>query len=53
MSPEEIEANQAAQRDMFAALKARKEALEDALKKKTELLKELCAFHQIFNILSF
>ncbi|XP_050412007.1 FERM domain-containing protein 4A isoform X3 [Patella vulgata] len=31
-----------AQREMYQALKARKEALEDALKKKTEELKNLC-----------
>lgn len=31
-----------AERDMYQALKARKEALEDALRKKTEELKMLC-----------
>ena len=42
MTPEELEASQAAKRDMYAALKARKEALEEAVKKKTEELKLLC-----------
>ena len=42
VTPEELEASQAAKRDMYAALKARKEALEEAVKKKTEELKLLC-----------
>ncbi len=45
MSPvnaEELEAFRSAQNDMMEALKARKAALEDALKKKTEQLKALC-----------
>lgn len=39
---EELEATRGAQRDMFAALKARKEVLEEALRKKTEELKAIC-----------
>ncbi|CAH1784308.1 unnamed protein product, partial [Owenia fusiformis] len=42
LSIEESETTKAAQRDMYAALKARKEALEEALRKKTEELKLLC-----------
>ncbi len=42
VTPEDLEASRAAQRDMFAALKARKDALEEALKKRTEELKALC-----------
>ena len=39
---EDYEVSRAAQRDMYAALKERRHALEEALRKKTELLKALC-----------
>ncbi|XP_013384696.1 FERM domain-containing protein 4A isoform X2 [Lingula anatina] len=42
LTTEQLEIARAAQRDMYAALKARKEALEEALKKKTAELKLLC-----------
>ncbi len=42
VSAEELEACRAAQRDMMEALKARRAALEDALSKRTEQLKQLC-----------
>ena len=42
VSQEELEACRAAQRDMLEALKARKAALEDALKQRTDQLKALC-----------
>jgi hypothetical protein len=40
--PEEAAEYAAAKREMYQALKARKAALEEALKKKTEELKALC-----------
>lgn len=42
LTAEDFEACTAAQRDMYAALKERRLALEEALKKKTEQLKSLC-----------
>jgi len=42
LSLDDLEATRTAQRDMYAALKARKEVLEEALRKKTEELKAIC-----------
>ena len=42
VSLDDLEATRTAQRDMHAALKARKEVLEEALRKKTEELKAIC-----------
>ena len=52
VGPPELEETRAAQRDMYAALKARKEALEEALRKKTEELKALCLNEAVSALLS-
>ena len=39
---EEIESSRIAQKEMYEALEARKRLLEEALKKKTEELKQIC-----------
>jgi 5'-3' exonuclease len=40
------------QREMYSALKARREALEDILRKKTEELKNLCIKEGVRRLLS-
>ena len=42
MTVDDVEASRAAHRDMFAALKARRDLLEESVRKKTEELKALC-----------
>ncbi|KAI0231688.1 FERM domain-containing protein 4B [Lamellibrachia satsuma] len=42
LTVDDIEASRAAHRDMFAALKARRDLLEESVRKKTEELKALC-----------
>ena len=42
MTTDDIESSRAAHRDMFAALKARRDLLEEAVRKKTEELKAIC-----------
>ena len=42
VSSEQLEALHVAQKDLLAALKARRDALQDDLKTRTQQLKELC-----------
>ena len=52
VNPEDVEEIRAAQKEMYQALKARKEALEAQLKKKTDELKLLCLKEAVSEILT-